>query len=333
MANGDVLFRTAVAPAARRIVRRQLTRWVQEARRLANPEDPEATHDYRVALRRLRTLLRAFRPWLGRIPIGTRLRLRRMMRATNDVRDLEVLHAWVTRETGSLTARQQNGAAWLAEQLRVRRANAEDRMLRNITRRSGPLRADLRKALAEPGRAARTPRRPVGNAGRALGRLVLQGALEIEKGLGSFHSMADRVPIHATRIAVKRLRYLLEPFAEAVSGAPELLVRLRNLQDQLGMVTDAHGAADEFRLALIEASADGASGLAWSLLPWPGPELGAPAIPPPPRGARLGLAALARRLRREGDAAFERLRSDWLGNSKDDLVRQVRDLARRIPVR
>src|SRR5207245_9246969 len=55
------------APAAAALVGLTL---LDEARaacgRLDAPDDSEALHDFRVALRRLRTLLRSFRPELGR---------------------------------------------------------------------------------------------------------------------------------------------------------------------------------------------------------------------------------------------------------------------------
>ncbi len=332
MAPGESLLREPIAPVARSMVRRQLALWESEAQRLGNPEDVEATHDYRVALRRLRTLLRAFRPWLGPIPVDTRRRLRRVMRATNDVRDLEVLVVWIGRQTGTLTPTQQRGTSWLADRLSVRRAGAEARMLARIARRTGSLRvAKLRRALAKEHRT-----RPGNGASQTaagvLARLVRREAREIEQGLGSFRAMGDRAAIHGTRIAVKRLRYLLEPFTEPIPGGPELLARLRSLQDQLGIVTDAHAAADELRLAMMDADRNRSSGLGWKVLPWPGPEPGVPAIPPPSRaGVTAGLAALARRLRREGDAAFEHLRSNWLGVAKKDLLEEIRDLARRIP--
>ena len=52
--------------------------------RLKDASDTEALHDFRVALRRLRSVLRAYRPWLKNIPrkLRRRLRTRPMSRAT-----------------------------------------------------------------------------------------------------------------------------------------------------------------------------------------------------------------------------------------------------------
>ncbi|HLG06148.1 MAG TPA: CHAD domain-containing protein, partial [Gemmatimonadales bacterium] len=100
-------------------MRTQVNRWARNGRFLPSAEDPEAVHNYRVALRRLRTLLRAFRPWLPSIAPGVRRRLRRLMRGTSEPRNLEVLLAWVAAETGALTARQQVGAQWFASRLQV----------------------------------------------------------------------------------------------------------------------------------------------------------------------------------------------------------------------
>src|SRR5262249_30692045 len=51
---------------------------------------------------------------------------------------------------------------------------------------------------------------------------------------------ASAAEIHATRIAAKRLRYLLEPVLPAISDAGPLIEQLKRLQDVLSGLTDAH---------------------------------------------------------------------------------------------
>src|SRR3990172_9636155 len=131
--------RASMPRAAGQVVRTQFNRWARNGRFLPSAEDPEAVHNYRVALRRLRTLLRAFRPWLPSIAPGVRRRLRRLMRGTNQPRNLEVLLAWVAAETGSLTTRQQAGAQWFASRLQVQHARSEEMMRHRISVRSAPL--------------------------------------------------------------------------------------------------------------------------------------------------------------------------------------------------
>ena len=338
MADATPLLQTSMAEVAYRVTWDQFNRWVRTGRRLVRrrgleslPDEAEALHDYRVALRRLRSLLQAFRPWLARVPRGSRRRLRSLMRATNESRNIEVLLAWADAQTATLTPRHQSGAVWFAAQLRRRRAYADDLMLNRIAKRSSPLRADLRKALG-PSAVLRPPAHPL-PAGYALRQLIRRETAALEHALTAVRTMADRQEIHLARIAAKRVRYLLEPFASELPEDSDILTRLRELQERLGAVTDAHGAADELRLALVEASADRAHGLSRDLLPWPGTDPSAPSVPPSPPGARSGLAALARRLRREGDSAFEQLREEWLEGPKQELFVLLRKLAGEMPVR
>jgi CHAD domain-containing protein len=84
--------------------------------------DPEAIHDYRVALRRLRTLLKAAEPLFKR-KATARVRdgLRRFARAAGDVRDEEVLAETLGRITLPQAIRERVDA-WLANRARRERA-------------------------------------------------------------------------------------------------------------------------------------------------------------------------------------------------------------------
>ena len=64
------------------------------AKRLPVPDDAEALHDFRVGLRRLRTLLRSYGEALeGRVRRKTVKAVRRLGRDTNSARDTEVLES------------------------------------------------------------------------------------------------------------------------------------------------------------------------------------------------------------------------------------------------
>ena len=116
--------------------------------RLTQPDDPEALHDFRVAVRRLRSWLGRTRECSGatrqRAPLK---RLRRLATATSRGRDSEVLAAWLDGEKRELTARQRVGAVWL-----VRRLN--DTKGRRRRRGPGRSRARLRAGARPAGQAA-----------------------------------------------------------------------------------------------------------------------------------------------------------------------------------
>jgi CHAD domain-containing protein len=93
------------------------------AARLAAGGDDEALHDFRVALRRLRSTLRAFRPWLkGSVERKMEKRLRRLAHATNDARDAQVQLQWIGEQRHALGRRQRVAVEYLSERLETRRS-------------------------------------------------------------------------------------------------------------------------------------------------------------------------------------------------------------------
>ena len=108
---------------------------VRTHQRLSGGGDPEALHDFRVALRRLRSSLRAYGAFLTEsVSAKTRRRLRRLARATAESRDLEVHLSWLDTQRPALTARQRTGLLWLRERLAARKASADDQLQREIAR-------------------------------------------------------------------------------------------------------------------------------------------------------------------------------------------------------
>src|SRR6516225_6950220 len=81
--------------AARKLLLRQVKQAESAGQRLAIGDDPEALHDFRVALRRFRAQERAYRPWLGdALPKKLRRRLHDLVRSTGPARDSEVQLEW-----------------------------------------------------------------------------------------------------------------------------------------------------------------------------------------------------------------------------------------------
>ncbi len=91
---------------------------IAAAERLGNPHDTEALHDFRVALRRLRSCIRDFRPYLkDSIPKKVRKELKSLASSTNTVRDAEVQLAWLNAQSNKWNEREHKGFAWLVERL------------------------------------------------------------------------------------------------------------------------------------------------------------------------------------------------------------------------
>ncbi|MFN2316014.1 MAG: CHAD domain-containing protein, partial [Gemmatimonadales bacterium] len=156
--------------------------------------------------------------------------------------------------------------------------------------------------------------RPQPGTATVLAGLVEEAIDRVERRLALVHGMADDQPAHRARIAVKRLRYLLEPFRRELPGAREVVATLVSLQDMLGDHRDAAGLAAEIENLLasrpvadprqVQAHAEA--------------------------DERPGLAALAGRLRAQATEEFARIRADWLGDQAAAMLTEARRLAVRL---
>jgi CYTH domain-containing protein len=136
---------------------------------------------------------------------------------------------------------------------------------------------------------------------------LADAAERLRSRLSRVHQFTDEEPIHQARIAAKRLRYLMEPFAQGLDDGPEITERLKELQDAFGDVHDVHVFTGTLADALSEATEIdlGSSG--------PGEK---PLVP--------GLAALEAELRKRGEAAFDKARSDWVGDGASGFFESVK---------
>ena len=298
--------------------------------RLGKPDDVEALHDFRVALRRLRTALRTYRDQLGS-SVGRRLRrrLRRLAAATRDSRDLEVHLAWARAQVEGLNGRQRAGAEWLIARLAERRRLADDRLARRVERDFEPVtsRLDRRLRIYRARIELETGRLRQAAAGVIAAR-VRELAGDLETALAAIHSIRDEEAAHRARITAKRLRYLLEPVAVHAPAAEPVLQQLRGLQDLLGDLHDTHVFVAEIAEAVQAAAAEHSRRLAQALRSWQPDDAGLEQ-----EDARPGLLVLARRLRQRGAAAFTRLSAEWLDGAAEPFFHAVSEVARGIAAR
>lgn len=208
------------------------------AARLAGGDDGEALHDFRVGLRRLRTSLRSFRPWLEGGPKRKHERaVGDLARTTNAARDAEVQLAWLTAQRERIPAEKRTGLEWLVASYERRRLAGQD-LLERLERWRA-----LSQALRERLRAYRRTVRPlsVEPIGRALAGLLRKELAAFRQALAAVAGPDDVKNAHRARIRAKRLRYLLEPLRGYEElGAREAVRTLKDLQDVLGELHDAH---------------------------------------------------------------------------------------------
>jgi CHAD domain-containing protein len=261
-------------------------------RRLADPLDTEALHDFRVALRRLRSCTRAYRTELkGSVSKKMRRRLRKLTLATNAGRDAEVHLRWLRNQAEQLGPEHTEGLAWLIGSLEGRKYQTLDSATTDVGRRFIKTAARLRPRLGtlriEVRRGGASERPSFRQVTRDL---ILRRAADLAESLKAVRTAENMAEAHQARIAAKRLRYLLEPLARRAAGIKGLAAQLKGLQDLLGHVHDMHVMSEEIASSLT-ALPRGSTGH--------------------PSGAESGLRALQRLADEQGAAAFASFQARW----------------------
>ena len=320
----DLLFRSD-EEAARRLALKSLAAAKAAERRLDDRFDREGLHDFRVAIRRLRSLLRAYRPQLeGAVNSKDRRRLRAIQRATGGGREAEVALEWLSRQHGDLAPEHLAGLNWLSALLLERRrlcAEDLDAKLRGKFRRTAD-RLEERLAIMRSERNLLSEQ-PHETFAASLANLTEAHATDLLVKLGHIMSLEHPEQLHAARVTSKRLRYLIEPVRAYVDGAQSVVKRSKRLQDLLGDLNDVYVLMNEIDQAFeasmhpkvrqvreclrrgdLERARREASVSEWA-----------------------GLVELYDRLDQERGELTARIRDRWLGGELDGLVTRSRDLA------
>jgi CHAD domain-containing protein len=297
--------------------------------RLDDPDDRTALHDFRVALRRLRTWLRAYEPYLaGSVRRKHWRRLRDISRLAGVCRDNEVHVAWIRDVEESLRTKERPGGEWLLHQVAERQRDAEAGFRSLLDDKFGRTTEVVGDELAVYDRRIdlRDPA-PSRKFAAAAAPLIVAQATALGERLASVESIQDQAVAHSARMAAKRLRYLLEPIAAGVDGGAALVKRLRHLQDTIGEMHDVHVMAEEVIEAAERAGAEQTRRVATALLEG---DADADAHHEHARDPRPGLLAIATQLRRRGEAAFAELETRWLGEHASDLTDAARAIVARL---
>jgi CHAD domain-containing protein len=294
------------------------------AARLDDAEDAEALHDFRVAIRRLRSTLRAWRPELGKsVSKGHRRALRQIQQSTGGGRDAEVALEWLAEQRGELRALQRHGHDWLVDRLTERRVRAMDQLCQQVRADFERIEDALRDHLEVLQIEVRLDHPPEPERfADALSAHVRRHSDRLVTRLVRIASPEDRSECHRTRIACKRLRYLVEPVRPFAPQAAEVVKQCKQLQDLLGDLNDAHVLQDALASALEEASVEHARRL-HDVAREPDPELLQQEMR---RSPRAGLAELTRRDQLRIRKGFEKLEKRWIAPHAAALVEAVERL-------
>jgi CHAD domain-containing protein len=210
---------------------------VDGAARVKAGDDVEAVHDLRVAIRRLRTVLRAAGPLLASDwtePL--REELDRLGPALGPLRDLDVLTAHLRRESEELDDADRVALAGAFRVLAEEHATARVAAIAELeTERFAALVAQL----------ATPP--PLVGAGDVNGDVTLAGLAaraqkRLRKTMDEVSGDSPDELLHRARIRAKRVRYLAETL-----GEERIVKRAKAFQDVVGENQDAVVAEERLR--------------------------------------------------------------------------------------
>jgi len=282
--------------------------------------DPEAVHEFRVAMRRARSIEKAYRPYLA--DVVTR-KLRRRLKAVVDVtgaaRDTEVQLARLAQRRADPKPHHRPGFEWLQQRLE-QRLEAEY--------------AELRETLAERFRLVHKPLRarlkakrddPRHSFAEVTAGLLLEASGDFATHCANILADTSEEPLHIARISGKRLRYLLEPLVVVLPHSVERVRELKVLQELLGEIHDLQVFGAELAEASEEAGAARMRKLIELSLTQP---LDAPELElARQQDERAGLMSMARELQTRQADLVEHLRARLRAGDAEELVAGVRLLA------
>ena len=202
--------------------------------------DPESLHDMRVALRRLRALLRAGKELVADDTVELDERLKGLGRALGEVRDLDVLLGRLEEETARLEGEDARQARPLLAALRKERARRRRRLL-------ALLRHDRYRALLDDTARSIEQLEPSGSLA-SLDELADGAFARLRKVVRDVPSDPTDEELHGVRKAGKRARYAAE-----LADRPSFVKQAKELQDVLGEHQDSVVAAAWLRELAAEA--------------------------------------------------------------------------------
>lgn len=236
-AGGEFAGSAAAADALRAVLWAQYLAVRRNEEGILDGTDTESLHDFRVAVRRARSVLGQFRDVFAPEPAA---RLRRGLswfgRSTGKLRDLDVYLAHEAVYRGMLSGPLAHDLTPLFDFVR-REREAALRELADVMR-SPDYEAALqrwRECVEDPAALGRRGSEPVLRLAGA--RVAKKCRAVLEQGHG-LRGRADPADLHSLRIECKKLRYLLETLADPMPGAKAAVHGLRKLQDALGRIQD-----------------------------------------------------------------------------------------------
>jgi triphosphatase len=241
----------AIAPPTRAgdfaaaALRRLLEQWRAQEPAARLGESAEALHALRTTGRRMDTVLKLFDDYLPAALVKSRPRLKTLLDALGDVRDVDIRLEVVARFRSSLREGDRQALDPLLRQLEFERNSARSGMLRALDAKAArdwldTLPDQLARAASQP--ASGSARRAT--ALRVVPNLIGKRYRKLRKCVRRLTPESSLREYHKVRIRTKKLRYALEIVAPTYAKtADEMVAALHQLQSQLGTQHDAGAVA------------------------------------------------------------------------------------------
>jgi CHAD domain-containing protein len=246
--NSGLLPGDTLAEAGRKTMRFLFAQMLSHEEGTRLGEDIEALHDMRVATRRLRAAFEVFDQAFRERALKPHLKgLRTTGRALGTVRDMDVFMEKAQRYIQTLPEEKRPGLDPLLEHWREQREESRKTMLEHLNSLEyARFKRNFNIFLNTPGAGELLHEEDL-IAPRLVRQLVPLLVYERMASVRAFETYLEDAPIerlHMLRIEIKKLRYTLEYFREALGKrAAEAISDLKILQDHLGDLHDAQVAA------------------------------------------------------------------------------------------
>ncbi|MCY3780837.1 MAG: CHAD domain-containing protein [Chloroflexi bacterium] len=231
-----------VAEAGRKVFAGQIRRMQRQEAGSRTGEDIESVHRMRVAIRRMRSLLKLL-PDFYRVGTVSKIEggLREIARALGRIRDLDVLILDLENFSATQPPEQQAQILSVIDRLDQRRDNRRKR-LNALFDSKGYARflRQLSRFGKTPGRGARRiKRRRAPHQLRHVLPLLLHQRMARVKAYDTVLPSSDINDLHELRVEFKQLRYAVEFFEPVLgSSAGRFLRSVKAMQDFLGRIQD-----------------------------------------------------------------------------------------------
>ena len=284
-------------------------------------DDAEALHDFRVALRRLRTHLETHKEYLGRRRANKMRRsLRELVSATNTSRDFEVQREWIEQQMsdGRVSQIQREGLKLILTEVYGNGQNGMSRSeLEPIKSRFTKIGDKFTQARWSVSESSDPNAEIVAVTCAALRK----HAAKLRDQLGQIESVDSVRATHRARLALKRLRYILEPLAKIIPDAHDLFGEIKTMQDTLGSFRD---------LQILRMQISLAAGAADQIEAWPAAATDLATAVPSAKALeehKDALEAGLEHVRAEAQREFDVLHERWLDGKAEPLIKRIEEIA------